>query len=111
MDDPKLRDILTSGADIPGRPQPGQVGRRDIEQPNGQAAYPAYQLEVTWPEAQALRARLGLPPKQLHVSLNGGVGKAVRARDAAKGATRPSDGAEDMGDYDRMDVIPDGQED
>ena len=63
MDDPKLRDILTSGADIPGRPRPGQVGRHDIEQPNGQAAYPAYQLEVTWPEAQALRARLGLPPK------------------------------------------------
>jgi hypothetical protein len=74
-------------------------------------AYPAYQLEVTWPEAQALQARLGLPPKQLRVSLNGGVGKAVRARGAAKGATRPSDGAEDMGAYDRMDVIPDGQED
>ncbi len=107
MDDPKLRDTLDSGKDIPGYPQPGQVGRHDIEQPNGQAAYPAYQLEVSWPEAQALRARLGLPPKQFHVSLNGGVGKAVRARDAAKGAPRASDGAEDLDAYDEMQIVPD----
>jgi hypothetical protein len=31
MDDPELRDILTGGAGIPGYPQPGQVGRHDIE--------------------------------------------------------------------------------
>lgn len=111
MDDPRLRSILEAGADIPGQPQPGQVGRHDIEQPNGQAAYPAYQLEVSWPEAQELRAKLGLQSKQFHVSLNGGVGKAVRARDAAKGGTHPSDGAEDLDAYDEMEMVPDGQED
>ena len=111
MDDPTLRAILEAGGDIPGHPEPGHVGRHDIEQPNGQADYPAYQLEVSWPEAQAFRAKLGLPEKKFHVSLNGGVGKAVRARDAAKGATHPSDGAEDLDAYDEIDIIPDGQED
>lgn len=62
---------------------------------------------MSWPEAQALRARLGLPPEQFHVSLNGGVGKAVRARDAARGAPRASDGAEDLDAYDEMEIVPD----
>jgi hypothetical protein len=111
MGDPNLKAILEANADIPGHPQPGQVGRHDIEQPNGQAAYPAYQLEVSWQGAQDLRAKLGLPEKKFHVSLNGGVGKAVRARDAAKGATRPSDGAEDLDAHDEPDIVLDGQED
>jgi hypothetical protein len=111
MGNPRLKAILEANADIPGHPQPGNVGRHDIEQPNGQAAYPAYQLEVSWQGAQDLRAKLGLPEKKFHVSLNGGVGKAVRARDAAKGATRPSDGAEDLDAHDEPDIVLDGQED
>lgn len=43
----------------------------------------SFQMSVEWPEAQAFRQKLGLGPKDLHVSLNGGIGKAIETRDAS----------------------------
>ena len=74
---------ITGGYNIPGAPEGGKVIKGEI------AGSPTYQLEVKWPEAEKLRAELGLGKKKLHVSLNGGIGDAVRARDAGKTTPTP----------------------
>lgn len=71
------RETLQHGVDIPGNPRGRSMDRKDI----GQMA--SFQMSVEWPEAQAFRQQLGLGPKDLHVSLNGGIGKAIEARDAS----------------------------
>lgn len=75
---PAKRDELARGVDIPGQPRGRGMDRKDI----GDMA--SFQMKVDWPEAQAFRQKLGLGPKDLHVSLNGGIGKAIEARDAKK---------------------------
>ncbi len=72
------RRQVEAGIDIAGEPVAGAVTRQDI------AGTMAYRIEVEWPEAQAFRATLGLANKDFHVSLSGGIGDAIRARDAAK---------------------------
>jgi hypothetical protein len=52
----------------------GSVIKGDI------AGTPTYQIEIIWPEAQEFRQMLGLGEKKFHVSLNGGIGDPVRAR-------------------------------
>ena len=75
---PSAKAKLKAGLDIKGKPVAGNVVRHDI------GDTPGWQLEVTWPEAQAFRKQHGLPSKELHVSLNGGIGAAIARRDAAK---------------------------
>ena len=72
---PEMRARVASGVDIAGIPKAGKVLKKEFE------GAPNYQLEVDWPEAAALRESLGLPQKDLHVSLNGGLGDAARARE------------------------------
>ena len=74
------RALVTGGANIPGAPKSGEM----VNKPIGDT--PGWQLKVDWPEAQKFRADLGLGEKEFHVSLNGGIGDAVKARDAAKAA-------------------------
>lgn len=73
---PAVRARLEKGVDIAGAPRAGAIHRREF------AGAPNYQLEVDWPEAQAWRRSLGLPEKELHVSLNGGLGDAARRLEA-----------------------------
>jgi hypothetical protein len=75
-----VRAQLAHGADIDGSPSGGKFLSNSI------AGTPAYQMEVKWPQAQALRAKLGLPAKEFHVSLSGGIGDAVRMREVAANA-------------------------
>lgn len=79
------RAELARGVDIPGRPRGRSMERNDI----GDMA--SFQMEVEWPEAQAFRQQLGLSPKDLHVSLNGGIGKAIEARNANASAQSQQD--------------------
>ncbi len=74
------RAKIQNGAEIPGSPKGGEVVNKPIDD------HPGYQLKVEWPEAQKFREELGLGPKDFHVTLNGGIGDAIRARDAAKQA-------------------------
>ncbi|MEP6866159.1 MAG: DDE-type integrase/transposase/recombinase [Deltaproteobacteria bacterium] len=53
---------------------------------------------VEWPEAQAFRQKLGLGPKKLHVTLNGGIGKAIEARNAEASAENAADEATENGE-------------
>jgi hypothetical protein len=78
QDRPSMDEVATAAVE-------SKSGGRevDLRRAVGRPDTPAYQLEISWPEAQKLRADLGLPPKKLHVSLSGGIGDAVRARDAA----------------------------
>jgi hypothetical protein len=78
-----VREQLKNGVDIPGTPQPGGMLRKPVDVPQANMHRVGYQLEVQWQEAQNFRASLGLGPKHLHVSLNGGMGEAFKARDAA----------------------------
>jgi hypothetical protein len=66
------------GTAIPG----GPVSSAVVNKPIGDA--PGWQLKISWPEAQKFRAELGLGEKDFHVSLNGGIGDAIKAREAAK---------------------------
>ncbi len=75
------RARVASGVDIPGEPTAGEIVRKDI------GDTPGYQLEIVWPEAQTFRSSLGLGPKDLHVSLNGGIGEAIAKREAAHAGT------------------------
>lgn len=83
----------TFDADAGGR----AVGRRTTSHevascPIGDT--PGYQLAVEWPEAQEYRKKLGLGPKDLHVSLNGGIGDAISKREAARAEARDDEGSQ-----------------
>lgn len=86
------REELARGVDIPGRPRGRSMERNDI----GDMA--SFQMEVDWPEAQAFRQKLGLGPKDLHVSLNGGIGKAIEARNAKVAEQDASGGNDESGE-------------
>jgi hypothetical protein len=72
------RAELAHGKDIAGTPTSGAVLRKNI------GDTPGFQLVIEWEGAQKFRESLGLKRKDLHVSLNGGIGEAMAKRDAAR---------------------------
>ena len=77
------RARLANGVEIAGAPHGRGMTRKDI------GDMPNFQMEIAWPEAQAFRRTLRtttgktLDATDLHISLNGGIGDAIKARDAA----------------------------
>lgn len=63
-----VQDALRAGLDIPGEPSGGRL----VTSKNG---FP--QMAVDWPQANALRAKYGLPAKEFHISLSGGINAAL----------------------------------
>jgi len=74
---------LAQGAEISGVPRGRGIVRKEIGNMGG------FQMTIEWPEAQAFRQSVrsgdgaSLPDKDLHISLNGGIGDAILARDTA----------------------------
>ncbi len=69
--------LIENGIDIPGTPQSGDQTKNQF------AGIDVHKLKVTWEGANKVRADLGLPPKDdMHVTLSGGIGDAVKAQNA-----------------------------